>query len=176
MAAALAVGEALSGVSQLEWGFRWPNDIVIGRRKVCGVLGESKISGEDLLYLLIGIGVNVNFRIRQLPTELRPSATTLLQESQKQFDLASLLVQILSRLETNTQLVQSGRPGEILEVLRTRDVLRGRAVRLFMKREALIGVGQGIQSNGSLLVNLGRSDLRQYSVDEVERVELAEFG
>ena len=91
---------------------KWPNDILINRKKVGGILCESKISGGIVKSLVIGIGLNVNEQIAELPKELRDKATSLIIESGKQSQLEVLLANIINHLEhrikneeTNSQLL-----------------------------------------------------------------------
>ncbi len=91
---------------------KWPNDILINSKKVGGILCESKISGGVIKSMVIGIGLNVNENIAELPEELRDNATSLMIESGTQYQLEVVLANILNHLEhrikndeTNSQLL-----------------------------------------------------------------------
>lgn len=82
---------------------KWPNDVLINGKKVGGILCESRISGGVIKSLVIGIGLNVNENITELPEELRDNATSLMIESGKQYQLEILLANILNHLEHRIQ-------------------------------------------------------------------------
>jgi BirA family transcriptional regulator, biotin operon repressor / biotin---[acetyl-CoA-carboxylase] ligase len=92
--AARACAEAIAAVTGLEPELKFPNDVLIGERKVAGVLAEAR---EERVVL--GIGVNVNLRAEELPTEVDRPATSLLVETGRELDRAELLAELLERLE-----------------------------------------------------------------------------
>ena len=79
---ALSVAEAIYEETSLEALIKWPNDIVINGRKVCGILTEMSTDNEGIRYVIIGIGINVN--TREFPEEIREMATSLLLEYEKE--------------------------------------------------------------------------------------------
>jgi BirA family transcriptional regulator, biotin operon repressor / biotin---[acetyl-CoA-carboxylase] ligase len=82
---------------------KWPNDILINGKKVGGILCESKISGGVIKSMVIGIGLNVNETIAELPKEVHYNATSLMIESGKQYQAEILLANILNQLEHRIQ-------------------------------------------------------------------------
>lgn len=102
----LIVGLAITDClieNNIQAQLKWPNDILINEKKVGGILCESKISGGVIKSLVIGIGLNVNENITELPETLRDNATSLMIESGKQFQLEILLANILNHLEHRIQ-------------------------------------------------------------------------
>jgi BirA family biotin operon repressor/biotin-[acetyl-CoA-carboxylase] ligase len=89
-----ACAEAIRVLTGLEPALKHPNDVLIGGRKVAGVLGEA---GEGRVVL--GIGVNANVPADELPTEVRIPATSLLVETEAPVDRIELLVELLATLE-----------------------------------------------------------------------------
>jgi BirA family biotin operon repressor/biotin-[acetyl-CoA-carboxylase] ligase len=94
LVAGAAVAEAIEAVTRLRPELKFPNDLLIGGRKVCGILAEAR-EGR----VVLGIGVNVNMTAEQLPAEVDTPATSLLVETGAEVDRAELLVTILERLE-----------------------------------------------------------------------------
>jgi BirA family transcriptional regulator, biotin operon repressor / biotin---[acetyl-CoA-carboxylase] ligase len=92
--AAEAVIGAIAAVTELAPVLKEPNDVLVGGRKVAGVLGEAS-NGR----VVLGIGVNVNLRPEQLPDEVRLPATSLLIETGTEIDRVELLVALLAELE-----------------------------------------------------------------------------
>jgi BirA family transcriptional regulator, biotin operon repressor / biotin---[acetyl-CoA-carboxylase] ligase len=92
--AARAAAEAIEDITGLGVEIKEPNDLLIGGRKVGGVLAEAR---EDRVVL--GIGINVNIAEAHLPSDVDVPATSLLVESGRETDRANLLVELLDRLE-----------------------------------------------------------------------------
>jgi BirA family biotin operon repressor/biotin-[acetyl-CoA-carboxylase] ligase len=92
--AAQAAAEAIKAVAGLAPEIKEPNDLLLGGRKVAGVLAEAR---EERVVL--GVGINVNIAAADLPSEVDLPATSLLVESGRTFDRAELLVELLGRLE-----------------------------------------------------------------------------
>jgi BirA family transcriptional regulator, biotin operon repressor / biotin---[acetyl-CoA-carboxylase] ligase len=95
LVAGAAVAEAIEGATGLSPKVRFPNDVLIGGRKVAGILAEAR---EDRVVL--GIGINVNVGTDELPQEVDTPATSLQVETGSRHDRAALLAAVLERLET----------------------------------------------------------------------------
>jgi BirA family transcriptional regulator, biotin operon repressor / biotin---[acetyl-CoA-carboxylase] ligase len=89
-----ACGEAIAAVAGLEADLKFPNDLLIGGRKVAGILAEAR-EGR----VVLGVGVNVNVSENDLPTAVDRPATSLLVETGREQDRSELLVELLDRLE-----------------------------------------------------------------------------
>jgi BirA family biotin operon repressor/biotin-[acetyl-CoA-carboxylase] ligase len=92
--AAHACAEAIAAVTGLQPELKFPNDLLVGSRKVAGILAEAR-EGR----VVLGVGINVNVAEGDLPTEVDRPATSLLVETGRKVDRAELLVALLERLE-----------------------------------------------------------------------------
>jgi len=92
--AARACAEAIEAVAGLEPKLKFPNDVLVGGRKIAGVLAEAR-EGR----VVLGIGINVNVPAAELPKDVDRPATSLLAETGREIDRAELLVELLERLE-----------------------------------------------------------------------------
>jgi BirA family transcriptional regulator, biotin operon repressor / biotin---[acetyl-CoA-carboxylase] ligase len=92
--AARACAEAVAALTDLEPELKFPNDVLVGDRKLAGVLAEAR---EERVVL--GIGVNVNVAAEDLPQEIDRAATSVLAETGRELDRAELLAELLERLE-----------------------------------------------------------------------------
>ena len=90
-----ALAEAIEQLTGLRPELKFPNDLLLGGRKVAGILAEAR-EGR----VVAGIGVNVNIGEAELPAEVETAATSLLVETGREIDRADLLVELLVRLET----------------------------------------------------------------------------
>lgn len=104
LAGSLAVAEALSpGVAPLNVQVKWPNDVLIGGLKCCGILSESSI-GPDLL-VIVGIGLNVNQSV--FPSDIADRATSVLVATGRTMDRATIMADILRRYEQQLALIDT---------------------------------------------------------------------
>jgi BirA family biotin operon repressor/biotin-[acetyl-CoA-carboxylase] ligase len=92
--AGLAVADAIAAVAGVRPDVQFPNDLLIGGRKVAGILAEAR---DDRVVL--GIGINVNVREDELPVQVDTPATSLLVETGRPIDRARLLAALLEHLE-----------------------------------------------------------------------------
>jgi BirA family biotin operon repressor/biotin-[acetyl-CoA-carboxylase] ligase len=134
LAAAAAVAE-IAGESAM---IKWPNDVLLDGRKVAGILAEGRLQDG---WAVLGIGLNVAVRLEDLPPELRETAATLGLEPTA---LEPTLERLLAALD---RWVGAGEP-EVLDAIRARDALHGRAVRWAGGE----GVARGVDEGGRLVV------------------------
>jgi BirA family transcriptional regulator, biotin operon repressor / biotin---[acetyl-CoA-carboxylase] ligase len=136
LAAAVAVAEAAGA----EAAIKWPNDVLLGGRKVAGILAEARPQDG---WAVLGIGMNVAVRIEELPDELRGTAATLGLEAR---DLDTVLGRVLAALERSFALDHAA----LLDAWRARDALLGREVSWADGS----GRAAGIDGEGRLVVRL----------------------
>jgi BirA family transcriptional regulator, biotin operon repressor / biotin---[acetyl-CoA-carboxylase] ligase len=89
---------------------KWPNDIYIHNKKVCGTLIQSSIMGQSFDHVVVGIGLNVNQSVFR---STAPNPVSLLNATQQEYDLEALLPELCINLDFRYQQLQSGEPGLI---------------------------------------------------------------
>lgn len=94
----LAVSDALNQIG-LSPNLKWPNDILINKKKICGILIESKLSGKSIKTLVIGIGINVNESASDFPGELQNISTSIKIENNQNQKREQILASIANRLK-----------------------------------------------------------------------------
>lgn len=144
--------EGIAEVTGVEARLKWPNDLVIGGRKLGGMLTELNTKEDRLNYAVLGLGLNVNvdFAAPGVPPELMALATSLLAESGGTVDRLALLAVILLRTERWYERVLDGKsPHEAWS--QKLDTL-GRRVRVTLMGRVLEGVAAGVTPEGGLLV------------------------
>ncbi len=153
---ALSVAEAIHGMTGLDAGIKWPNDIVVNGKKVVGILTEMSMTPEmnEIQFLVAGVGVNVNQESAEaFPEEIRKTATSLKIESGQRFDRAELLAQILSRFENNYETFEETLTLNALkERYEARLIGKGAAVRVLDPAGEYTGISRGITGTGELIV------------------------
>lgn len=97
--AAVAIADAIVDVCQLSPAIKWPNDILIDRKKVCGILAEMQTEGGALRAVIVGIGVNINATASAFPEELREKASSLLLTGGRTVNRSVFTASLLTHLE-----------------------------------------------------------------------------
>jgi BirA family biotin operon repressor/biotin-[acetyl-CoA-carboxylase] ligase len=139
----LAVAETVETALDLSAQIKWPNDVIVDRRKVAGILAEAR---EGVLVL--GIGLNVNQTREQLPADARVPAASLRTVDGTERDRTPLLADLLERLERHYDAWVAGGLDAVFDGIGSRDFLRGRRLSV----DGREGVGNGIDREGRLLV------------------------
>jgi len=146
---AVAAAEAIEGATGLAAQIKWPNDVMLNRRKVGGVLGELRAG-----VVTLGIGLNVNQTREQLPPDARTPAGSLRTIMGATYDRAEVLGSMLFRLERLYDEWRHGGLGEVFVEIGPRDFLRGRPVMI----DGTSGVAAGIDREGKLQVETGHGE------------------
>jgi BirA family biotin operon repressor/biotin-[acetyl-CoA-carboxylase] ligase len=154
LAAGLAAAEAIRAVAGEEVDLRWPNDLLIGPRKVAGILVESKISAGMADFAVVGIGINVHQR--EFPPDLAALATSLDLETGGCVSRQDLLVALLKSLQREALALTDPQAGLTIpaRVAQASTWIRGRQVEVHGP-QACMGVTVGLDENGFLLVKTG---------------------
>ncbi|MBI5479860.1 MAG: biotin--[acetyl-CoA-carboxylase] ligase [Deltaproteobacteria bacterium] len=155
LAAGLAVFDVCAARG-LRPELKWPNDVLLGGKKVAGVLTEMSSEAERVLHVVIGLGLNVNGT--KFPAELRERATSLRLASgpgAPPLGRAALLCDLLLRLEARYHEFLDRGPAAVVAAFRERWAGRGRAVRVQAGDAVLRGVAQDVDDGGALLVARG---------------------
>lgn len=105
---AVAVLEAIEELTLLRCQVKWPNDLLLEGKKVCGILTESKVMGEAVEYVVVGIGINVNCSIEGLNADLPYPATSLKEILGYEIENSVLLKEIMQNFNKYYKLI----PGE----------------------------------------------------------------
>lgn len=146
----LAVSAALQDLMpHAELGLKWPNDVFLHGRKICGILVEipPRQSGK----LVIGIGINVNNSLNDAPDELQSRATALCDASNRVWDLTEVLTTVLKQLSEHLQQLSVNDP-TLAERWHGTCLLRGRTVHHTVGERVTTGVCQGVDRQGALLL------------------------
>jgi len=151
MLSAVAVSKTLKkfGVSST---IKWPNDVLIRGKKVAGILAESEICGAQVSYIVVGIGVNLNTKLRQLSPSLSSTSTSVFLEKQYLTDYCDFLRVLLSQFAAYYLKLVQNKSSEIVGEWKTLSDTLGKNVRLTTSSGDVIGVAEDIDASGFLLV------------------------
>ena len=147
---ALTVAEAIAQVADVQPQIKWPNDIVLNGKKICGILTEMCFV-NDHYAVIIGTGINVN--VTDFPEELREIAGSLKLELGREISREKLIAAILKYFEVfYAQYEQTKDLSLLKERYEYLLVNRGREVRVLDPKEPYTGVAKGITAEGNLVV------------------------
>ncbi|WMJ85955.1 biotin--[acetyl-CoA-carboxylase] ligase [Anaerocolumna sp. MB42-C2] len=148
---ALAVNQGIRKVTGLNSFIKWPNDIVINGKKVCGILTEMSTINEKLECIVIGIGINANRDL--FSEELKITATSLKLESGKEIERTSLIAAIMLYFESYYGIFakEENLKGLIHDYNKML-INRNRQVKIIGSNSEYIGLALGINETGALLV------------------------
>lgn len=146
LALGLAVAEAIPLVCPLACDLRWPNDVLVGEKKVAGILVQSY--GE---VAVAGIGVNVNHRA--FPPQLAHTATSLKIETGREYSRQDLVIEIARSVDTYCRILKVRGKAEIFEIFtRFSTYVTGKRVQVEQEGRIFRGVTAGLDASGFLLV------------------------
>ncbi len=159
--AGVAAHRAVVNVTGLPADIRWPNDLLVNGKKVCGVLTEMSAELDRLHAVVLGIGINVNNH--EMSAGLRPIATSLRLEGGKAYSRAQVLISLLKELERYYRVLLQEGGRKIVEAWSAASTFaRGKRVRVVTGAEEYQAETQGLEPSGALLVR--RDDGRQESL------------
>ena len=152
LVSALAVAKGIEHMVDLPVQIKWPNDIVINGKKVCGILTEMSAQMDYVNYIVIGIGINVGNE--EFPEEIKDVATSIYLESGKHVNRAMLIEKIWEEFEDYYELYEKTQ--DLSSLVKEYDsylVNRGQKVRVLDPKEPYEGKAMGITDRGELIVD-----------------------
>ena len=163
---AYAVAGAIRAITGLDAQIKWPNDIVIAGKKVCGILCEMKLDGTRLDYCVAGVGVNVGKQ--EFAEDIRDKATSLEEQSGMGIEREGLLQTILGYFERGyEEFLHCEDLSFLREEYNEWLVNQNRQVRVLEPQGEYEGVAKGITTTGELLVECADGQVQKVYAGEV---------
>lgn len=151
LVAALALNDAITDLTGLEAKIKWPNDVVVNKKKVAGILTELSAEVDYINHIVVGIGVNVS--MKDFPEELKDKATSLLLESGKSIGRAQLIAKTMEYLECYYErFLKTHDLSELKETYSKVLINKDQVVRILTEDDSYTGVARGITNEGHLIV------------------------
>lgn len=149
--AALAAAKGIREVAGMPPQIKWPNDIVIHGKKLCGILTEMNMESENKFFLVVGIGINCNRK--DFPEELKQTATSLYLETKKEQSREQLIAAVMYAFEQYYSVfIQTENLSNLKQQYECQLVNYNRDVRVLSPDHEYIGTSRGINEEGELLV------------------------
>ena len=149
----VAVARALRLVSGLPASLKWPNDVLIYGRKIAGILAEMEIQDGKIQFVILGMGVNVNWAREEIPAGLQETATSLKAEGGRDFSREAVAQEILEPLEKEYSLfLREGFSARLREEWNQLSWMNQKWATVEMPDRRLEGKVLGLDADGALLL------------------------
>jgi BirA family biotin operon repressor/biotin-[acetyl-CoA-carboxylase] ligase len=167
--AALATAKTVASISGITARVRWPNDVVVGDRKLAGVIAEAKFEGNQLKYAVVGVGINANFHSHVLGVV---GSTSISLEDLLGFgvDREQVVGLLLAELENVYDWASSDLNGA-MRLLKDFDCSRERHVMIELQDEVVYGTVTGYESFANVQIKTASGSCRLIETGTVRRVE-----
>ena len=161
----LSVAQAVRELD-IEVSIKWPNDVVVSRKKICGILTEMGLEKGRIREVVIGDGINVN--LEEFPDELKDKATSLYLETGKKYDRNRLISLIMEKFERNYEkFTETCDLSPLIDDYNVMLANRNQPVRILDKINPYEGIAIGIDREGELLVKVADGEIRKVCSGEV---------
>lgn len=155
---AAAVANAIDRTTDIKSGIKWPNDIIIDRKKVCGILTEMSAELNYINFVVVGIGVNVN--TDEFPEDIKNTATSIKLCKGREVSRKELFLNIIKEFERlYLNFIDNGNMNEILDICRKKSVTIGNKVKIINRNETILAEALDINENGELVIRKENGDI-----------------
>jgi len=165
--AAVASATAVSRSAGLPVRIKWPNDLLVRRKKIGGILTEIRSDPDRITSAIIGIGINVNMDRRNFPADIRDSATSLRCETGEYHSRTRIISEILNTFEELYRAFMLSGKGPVLKEWRGLDCTLGRKVKVILGKETVEGTADDIDEYGRLIVKTPEGGARTISAGDI---------
>ncbi len=152
LATSLAVATSIENLYQLRPELKWPNDVLINRRKTAGILLETSVQGEKIERLVVGVGINVNQK--SFPGKYNFPPTSIMLEAGREIEREALLAEVLNNFEELLHTAISN-PQQILNDWKLKCNMIGDRIKIIEKDRTIAGIFDDIDDNGFLILRRG---------------------
>jgi BirA family biotin operon repressor/biotin-[acetyl-CoA-carboxylase] ligase len=163
IAAGVALAEGIETASGLKVALKWPNDLMVGVRKIGGILAEAVSLGAGPLVDCVVIGFGINILTSVYPPDVEARATSIERELGRRPDRGLVLAECLAAFAARYAALRNGRADAVLAAWRARAAHMGRHVEWDSDAGLMSGVAQDIDDSGALLVRIGGTTVRVVS-------------
>ena len=165
--AAVSSCEAIRKLSGLDCLIKWPNDLIVSNKKVGGILTEMNAEADQIKFVIVGIGINVNTPSNMLP----PKAGSLKELAGKRFSRLDLLRTILQNIDRQYLIFQKGDSQSIIDKWRKYSSTIGHRVKVISQNETIEGQAMDIDSDGGLIVRDDMGMVRKIMAADIVKIQ-----
>ncbi len=156
---AVAVVKAIERCAQIKGQIKWPNDILINEKKVCGILTEMSAELDLINWVVVGIGINVNIKKQEFPEEIREKTTSLKEVLGKEISRVRLVQIFLKEFEKYYELLKRREFSSILRDWKSYSHTLGRKIKINIGENVVTGEAIDINEKGALIFKKEEGEL-----------------
>lgn len=162
----VAIAKTLYDEFNVNVGIKWPNDLLIGNKKICGILTEAVTKKDKLEAVLVGVGIDVNINDEDIPIEIENVATSVKKETNVELSRAAIMREFFRIFEELYEQFKNGNFKEIVSEWRRLSSTTGNRVKVYKGGKALIADAVGITNEGALIVETDDEKLEKITSGE----------
>ena len=149
---------------------KWPNDVLINGKKVCGILTEIGAEMDSIQYVVVGVGIDANVDTETFPEEFRDSSTSLKNEMGYDINRVEFVQKLLIELESLYLKFQKEGFTSIMEEWRIMSATMGQWVKITTQSRIIYGEAVGVDSDGALILETGEGRLEKIVAGNCEHL------
>jgi|WetSurMetagenome_2_1015567.scaffolds.fasta_scaffold00686_6 BirA family transcriptional regulator, biotin operon repressor / biotin---[acetyl-CoA-carboxylase] ligase len=165
--AAVACASAIRNYCGVPVSIKWPNDLLVGKLKIVGILAEIRADMDRICHAVVGIGVNVNLSYEEMPDGIKKVATSVLIETGRRYSRTGLAAEIISGFDEWLRLFLLRGKKVVIDRWSELSSTLGSRVRIAVGDMIFEGTAKGIDSEGLLIVRLVDGSSRKFSAGDV---------
>jgi BirA family biotin operon repressor/biotin-[acetyl-CoA-carboxylase] ligase len=165
--AAVACAEAVEEVAGLLPAIKWPNDLLLERKKLGGILTEADMELDRINFVVVGIGINVNMPRSSFPSSIKGTATSLREALGREISRITLTQSILRHMELWYKRLRQGRGEEITRRWKELSLITGQEIEVTSLGEVVRGRALDIDEDGALLVQTDNTTIKRVVAGDI---------
>jgi BirA family biotin operon repressor/biotin-[acetyl-CoA-carboxylase] ligase len=150
----LAVYDTIEAITGIKPTLKWPNDLLINGKKICGTLLELSTEADMVRFVVVGIGLDINMKEKEISEEIDQKATSLFIETKNLFERARVCGILLSNLEKYYLLFKKNGENDVCRIWEDRSCIKGKYLEINQMGQSYKGISEGIDNKGALLLNV----------------------
>lgn len=164
---AVACASSIKRLSAIPISIKWPNDIIVSNKKLGGILTEIKADMDRIFYAVIGIGININLTVEEMPDDIKGIATSIKNETGNTISRTQAALEILKELDKWYCLLLTSGKKPIIQEWRHLSSTIGCAVKVTVGDKIFTGVAEDIDEEGMLLLKQPDNSIKKISAGDV---------
>jgi BirA family biotin operon repressor/biotin-[acetyl-CoA-carboxylase] ligase len=164
---AVACASSIKRLSAIPISIKWPNDIIVSNKKLGGILTEIKADMDKIFYAVVGIGININLTVEEMPADIKGIATSIKNETGSAISRTQAALEILKELDKWYCLLLMSGKKPIIQEWRLLSSTIGCAVKVTVGDKIFAGVAEDIDEEGMLLVKQPDNSMKKISSGDV---------
>ncbi len=156
--AGVALKETIEKLYLTSVQLKWPNDILINGKKICGIISESASTSNIVKWIVCGVGVNLNMKKENIPSDLQNIATSLLLETNQQIKKNKFLEIFLVCFSDYLRILEQGGRHELIKKYQSSCDTIGKKIKVILEDETRVGIASRIDEYGALVVKTEKGE------------------